>query len=97
MATHSSTLAWKILWTEELCRLQSMGLQRVGTTERLHSLTHSLMVSRAALSDGAASDHRQNLMGQPLTTGRELLKSDLSKLRRVVKYILCEKNDYMLK
>ena len=30
MATHSSTLAWKILWTEERGRLQSMGLQRVG-------------------------------------------------------------------
>ena len=30
MATHSSTLIWKIPWTEDPCRLQSMGLQRVG-------------------------------------------------------------------
>ena len=30
MATHSSTLAWKIPWTEERGRLQSMGSQRVG-------------------------------------------------------------------
>ena len=30
MATHSSSLAWKIPWTEELGRLQSMGLLRVG-------------------------------------------------------------------
>ena len=30
MATHSSTLAWKIAWTEEPGRLQSMGSQRVG-------------------------------------------------------------------
>ena len=29
MATHSSILAWKVLWTEEPGRLQSMGLQRV--------------------------------------------------------------------
>ena len=29
MATHSSTLAWKIPWTEHSGRLQSMGLQRV--------------------------------------------------------------------
>ena len=29
MATHSSILAWKIPWTEELGRLQSMGSQRV--------------------------------------------------------------------
>ena len=30
MAIHSSTIAWKISWTEEPGRLQSMGLQRVG-------------------------------------------------------------------
>ena len=30
MATHSSTLAWKIPWTEEPGRLQSMGSQRLG-------------------------------------------------------------------
>ena len=30
MAIHSSTIAWKIPWTEEPGRLQSMGLQRVG-------------------------------------------------------------------
>ena len=29
MATHSSTLAWRIPWREEPGRLQSMGLQRV--------------------------------------------------------------------
>ena len=29
MAPHSSTLAWKIPWTEEPGGLQSMGLQRV--------------------------------------------------------------------
>ena len=30
MATHSSTLAWKIPWMEEPAGLQSMGLPRVG-------------------------------------------------------------------
>ena len=30
MATHSSTLVWKIPWTEEPGRLESMELQRVG-------------------------------------------------------------------
>ena len=30
MAPHSSTLAWKIPWTEEPGRLQSVGSQRVG-------------------------------------------------------------------
>ena len=35
MATHSTTLAWKIPWVEEPGRLQSMGLQ-LDTTELLH-------------------------------------------------------------
>ena len=35
MATHSSTLAWKISGTEEPGGLQSMGSQRVHMTERL--------------------------------------------------------------
>ena len=41
MATNSSILAWKIPWMEELRRIQSMGLQRVGhdlTTSRHPSL-----------------------------------------------------------
>ena len=37
MASHSSTLAWKIPWTEEPSRLQSMGSWRVG-----HNWTTSL-------------------------------------------------------
>ena len=36
MAPHSSTLAWKIPWTEEPGRLQSIGSQSRDTTERLH-------------------------------------------------------------
>ena len=40
MATHSSTLAWKIPWTEEPGRLQSMGSLRVG-----HDWTTSLSFS----------------------------------------------------
>ena len=40
MAIHSTSIAWKILWTEEPGRLQSMGSQRVGhdrVTPRSHS------------------------------------------------------------
>ena len=36
MAAHSSTVAWKIPWTEEPGRLQSMGSLESDTTERLH-------------------------------------------------------------
>ena len=44
MATHSSILAWRILWTEESGRLQSMGSQRVGhnwsDSARVHARPH---------------------------------------------------------
>ena len=36
MAPHSSTLAWKIPWTEEPGGLQSIGWLRVDTTEQLY-------------------------------------------------------------
>ena len=36
MTTHSSSLAWKIPWTEEPGRLQPMGRKESDTTERLH-------------------------------------------------------------
>ena len=42
MATHSSTIAWKIPWMEEPGRLQSMGLKESDTTERLHFHFRSL-------------------------------------------------------
>ena len=58
MAPHSSTLAWKIPWTEEPGRLQSRGLLRVGHdwsdftfTFHFHALekemaTHSSVLAR---------------------------------------------------
>ena len=36
MATHSSILAWRIPWMEELGGLESMGRKELDTTERLH-------------------------------------------------------------
>ena len=35
MATHFSILTWRIPWTEKPGGLQSMGSQRIGTTEKL--------------------------------------------------------------
>ena len=37
MATHSSTLAWKIPWMEELCGLQSVRLQREYRKKKNHT------------------------------------------------------------
>ena len=46
MAVHSSTLAWKIPWTEEPDRLQSMGSQRVRhDRETSLSLSNSIPLS----------------------------------------------------
>ena len=42
LTTHPSILDWKIPWTEEPGRLQSMESQRVDTTEQLHFLLLSL-------------------------------------------------------
>ena len=50
MAPHSSTIAWKIPWTEEPGRLESMGSQRVRHNWAIsltHSLTHGLESSLA--------------------------------------------------
>ena len=51
MATHSSILAWRIPWTEEPHRLQSMGSQRVG-----HNWVTSLSFTSKP-SDGIWSHH----------------------------------------
>ena len=40
MATHSSTLAWRISWTEEPGGLQSMGSQRADIAEH-HARVHT--------------------------------------------------------
>ena len=43
MATHSSILAWRIPWTEELVRLQFIGSQRVrhDRSNLAHTHTHT--------------------------------------------------------
>ena len=43
MATYSSILAWRILWTEEPGGLQSMGLQRVRQDSATNTFTFQLM------------------------------------------------------
>ena len=40
MAIHSSILAWRIPWTEELNGLQSMGLQRIGHNQSQSNWVH---------------------------------------------------------
>ena len=47
MAIHSSTLAWKIPWTEEPDRLQSMGSQRVGHDWATSLASHLIQSKRS--------------------------------------------------
>ena len=53
MAPHSSVLAWKIPWTEEPGRLQSMGLGRVGqdrATFHFHALEKEMATHSSVLA-----------------------------------------------
>ena len=52
MATHSSILAWEILWTEETSGLQSMGLQRVGPNSSDSAHTRKVRFSDRKHMDG---------------------------------------------
>ena len=68
MAPHSSTLAWKIPWTEEPGRLQSMGSLRVGTrlshfafTFHFHALEKEMATHSSVLA--GESQGRGSLVG----------------------------------
>ena len=58
MATHSSTLAWKIPWMEEPGRLQSMGSQSVG-----HNFTFTFTFHFYSLEKDMATHSSVRLKG----------------------------------
>ena len=64
MATHSSTLAWKIPWTEEPGRLQSMGSQGVG-----HDWTTSLSLSLVGSAACQCRGHGLLIREDPMCCG----------------------------
>ena len=49
MATHSSTLTWRIPWTEEPGRLQSMGSQRAGHDSATNKLAAAAFTAAPSL------------------------------------------------
>ena len=60
MATHSSVLDWRILWTEEPGRLQSLGSQRVEhdlATKQQWPISNVVIVSGAWQRDSAIHTH----------------------------------------
>ena len=60
MATHSSTLAWKIPQTEEPGRLQSMGSQRDG-----HDWATSLSISLSCIGEGNGNPLQCSCLDNP--------------------------------
>ena len=64
MAPHSSILAWKIPWMEEPSRLQSMGLQKVDTTERLH-----FYFSLSCIGEGTGNPLQYSCLEDPRNGG----------------------------
>ena len=64
MATHSSTLAWKIPWTEEPGRLQSMGSLRVG-----HDWATSLSFSLSCIGEGNGNPLQCSCLENPRDRG----------------------------
>ena len=93
MATHSSTLAWKILWAEEPGRLQSMGSQKV-RCDWATSLHFFRTLSQ--ISDGyvfALNTQENNfILNNPK---QKSLNKAISKIRALNIYgHLCRQNNY---
>ena len=65
MATHFSTLAWKIPWMEESGRLQSMGLLGVRPAERLHFTFHFHALEKEMATHSSVLTWRIPGMGKP--------------------------------
>ena len=64
MAPHSSTLAWKIPWTEEPGRLQSMGSLGVG-----HDWATSLSLSLSCIGEGNGNPLQCSCLENPRDGG----------------------------
>ena len=70
MVTHSSTLAWKISWTEEPDRLQSWGHQESDMTERLQVQCQCQWIDR----------HRETILREVVVLYSAAIKPHLDSL-----------------
>ena len=61
MATHSSTLAWRIPWREEPVGYSPWGHKELDTTERLHFHFHTTIMFKEAISEKAMTPHSSTL------------------------------------
>ena len=87
MATHSSILAWRIPWTEEPGRLESMGFQRVGQDQSDLAYTQSLVLT----SHVALGKSLNPLYFDFLISKREIIIESISKVTVKIKLVnICE-------
>ena len=70
MATHSSILAWRIPWTEELGGLQSTGRKELDTTERLHFHFRCCFLGGTSGKEPSCQCRKQETWGSISQTGR---------------------------
>ena len=59
MATHSSVLAWRILWTEEPGGLQSMGSQRAGLDKATFTYKRFCLLKRGTPDSGVLGSNEK--------------------------------------
>ena len=64
MAIHASILAWRIPWTEELGRLQSIGLNELDSTEQTHFQTKYYTLKNTVSCQGPAPVDPGNSKGR---------------------------------
>ena len=69
MALHSSTLAWKIPWTEEPGGLQSMGSLRVGHVIRVRLLATPLSLFTSCIGEVNGNPHQCSCLDNPRDWG----------------------------
>ena len=77
MATHSSILAWKIPWTEDSGRLQSMGLQRVRHSGVTFTFTHSRWMCGTSSKEPTCQYRRHKKSKEPMGQCRRYKKLEL--------------------
>ena len=88
MAPHSSTLAWKIPWTEEPGGLQSMGSLRVGHDRATSLSLFTFMSGRKEKSPGANNSLKKRMSCKPPRRTAVLREDtlDLSETRAILSW-----------
>ena len=91
MATHSSTLAWKIPWTEEPDRLPSMGPQRVGHDWVLHFTSYISLTDETLLAGSLSCLNSPQYLRWHLPEDSQIQRHDVlnTSFRKGINFLDC--------